>query len=656
MTPHQPTPRRRGTEALVTAALAVALAAGVGGALAFALPHVWGALPWGVDHGAFLYRIFEYRHAFPALGSYNPHWNAGTEHFIGVTSGAHGFALLNAPLFFAFRDPTRWYGPALALWLFAGFPLLAALSLRRCGARAVSCLCAALLMLAYTSAQFHFFWQSGNLGGMVAAGLAFPVAALSWKIAGLGRGTTADAAALALAAFLSCLWTPGLSTCAAVALGALALPRRFSRRSLPRLLLAAAITLALLSPWLVATLFPARGIVRYVGGAAPGAGEASFFKMLRIGLAAAFGRAAQWNPAILLFGCAALLPPLPGIRSPTSPRLRRFFLPGAILLLAATASIGFNPSSQLDRISIQTAAFLAVPASIALGRLFAARPRSAPSIGICPRLPHPPTGASRAVFRALQLCAAALVAVWSPRQAILNAANAHGEKLWVAEPVVFDFARWVAENVPDGGRLAFSGETDCKLDWGKGTYLPILAGREMMSDDYYGYPKGLTERNYPPRHYRRSTEAFLFFSRMYGITHWAVTDRRTRRFCEEENSHFRLAARFQMQSTDVRVYEITDPEARNPTALFKGSGAVTARENQIVVRPADPKTADPLVLRYNWRDGLRCLTPKAAIEPFAIDENLRFIAIRPNGADRIEIGYRPRLQPLASNFDGTFHH
>ncbi len=632
--------RRQGTP--FACVLALALAVGVVGALAHALPLTWGTLPWGVDHGAFLYRVLEYRHAFPALGSYNPHWNAGTEHFIGVTSGAHGFALLNAPLFFAFRDPARWYGPALAFWLFAGFPVLAALSLRRCGARAVSCLSAALLMLAFTRAQFHFFWQSGNLGGMVAAGLAFPVAALSWKIAGLGRGTAADASALALAAFLSCLWTPGLATCAAVALGALALPRRFSRRSFPLLLIAAGAALALLSPWFATTIFQARGIVRYVGGAAPDAGGASVFRMLCIGLDAALARAAQWHPATLAFGFAALFLPLPRTAPLVTPRLRRFFLPGAVLLLAATASIGFNRSSQLDRISIQTAAFLAVPAAIALGRLFAAHPGGSP--------------ARRAALRLAQTGAVALLATWSPRLAILNAANADGEKLWVAEPVVFEFANWVAQNVPPGARLAFSGETDCKLDWGKGTYLPILAGREMMSDDYYGFPRGLTERNYPPRHYRRSTEAFLFFSRVYGITHWAVTDSRTRRFCEEESSHFRLVARFQMQSTDVRVYEITDPDARDPTAFFLGRGTATARENRIVVQPADPNDPNPLVLRYNWRDGIKCLTPGATIEPWDVDENIRFIAVHPNGAASVEIGYKPRFRPIAPNFDGTFHH
>ena len=62
------------------------------------------------------------------------------------------------------------------------------------------------------------------------------------------------------------------------------------------------------------------------------------------------------------------------------------------------------------------------------------------------------------------------------------------------------------------------------------------------------------------------------------------------------------------------------------------------------------------MLRYNWRDGLFCRTPGAAIEPFAVDDNLRFIAVKPGGNGRVAIGYRPHAAPIQPNFDGYFHH
>ena len=598
--------------------------------LARALPLVMGALPWGVDHGAFLYRIREYRDVFPALGSWNPFWNAGTEHFIGVTSGAHGFALLNAPLFVAFRDPAAWYGPALVFWLFVGFPWLGALALRRCGARWTTAFCGALLQQVATRAQFLFFWQSGNLGGMVTAGLALPLVALGWRAAVLRRGRPVDFAALSVLAFLSCLWPPGTFTCAGLVLGYAANPGRWSRPTFRRLCAAGGVAALLLLPWLWAEAFPARGIARYV---ATRAAAQSFGDMLGAGFRMLGRRLLEWHPAILAFGLGGLLLAAPH-------RMRRWCAPGLLLLAAVAASVGFKRNSQFDRVAIQAAGFAAFPAAVLLGRLLSRTPAR---------------GAALRAALALAQGAALAALAFGGRVAAAHAGNGAGFKLWTAEPVVFEFADWVRANVPSGARLAFSGETDCKLDWGKGTYLPILADREMMSDDYYGYPKGLTERNYPPKFYRRSTEAFLFFSRAYGITHWAVADLRTRRFCEEEASHFRLAARFPMQSTDLRVYEILDADARDPTRLLEGRGEVDVRENRVIVRPADP-AGERVVLRYNWRDGLRCLTPGAEIGPHDVDGHLRFIAVRPNGAAEVAIGYRPLWRPLPPNFDGTYHH
>ena len=52
-------------------------------------------VPWGFDHPSFMYRMKEFGDLFPgALGGYSPWWNAGTKHFIKMTSGAHAFGML----------------------------------------------------------------------------------------------------------------------------------------------------------------------------------------------------------------------------------------------------------------------------------------------------------------------------------------------------------------------------------------------------------------------------------------------------------------------------------------------------------------------------------------------------------------------------------
>lgn len=232
-------------------------------------------------------------------------------------------------------------------------------------------------------------------------------------------------------------------------------------------------------------------------------------------------------------------------------------------------------------------------------------------------------------------------------------ANSAGFKFWPANEAILGYANFVSNVVPEGSRFAFAGITDCKFEWGKPTYLPIMCGREMMSDDYYGYPKGLTERNYPPRFYRKSLEKYLFFSDAYSISHWAVTDSKTKSFFDANPGHFAQVDYRMLQSTHVFTYKVIRKEPLS--RCYRGNAEVFARENEFVVEPAS-SDEELIVIRYNWRPGLFCRTPGAEIAPFAIDENLRFISVKPSGNARVEIGYRPSWNKLQPNFDGTFHH
>ncbi len=615
---------RRRLPLLLGLLLAVAQAACLWAARDF----VCGTLPWGIDHPAFMFRLKEFRELFPrALGGYNPWWNAGTEHFIGVTSGAHAFGLLNLPLLL-FLDPHRFHGPALAFWLIAGFPWLGVLAVRGAGVRWTGALCAGLLLCASSRAQFLFFWQSGNVGAMTSTMLALPVVALGYRLAVLRRGGWGSAAALGAAAWLVCLWTPGVLVCAGLLAGWLAMRRRWSFRSNIRLAAAGALALALALPWFWITLFPGRGIVGYV---ATGVSE-SWWLMARAGWRQTLLRLQEWHPLLPFLGLGGGL-----LAAPRS--VRRWTAPALLALGAVILGTGWWRQSQLDRLALPMAVVAVFPAAVLCGRLLGRGPARRTRAAV--------------IMRSLAQGATLALLLMGLRVARMHYACQGGFKFWPAPETVMDFAGWIRREVPPEGRLAFAGRTDWKYEWGKPSYLPVLAGREMMADDYYSYPRGLIEHNYPPKAYRASLETWLGFTRAYGISLWAAADERHKGFLAAHPEWFERVRQMRMQSSRIEVYRVLGLPP--PTRFLEGAGRVAARGNELIVHP-EPADAARVVIRYNWRDGLVCRTPGATIEPFDVDGNLRFIAVRPGGNPAVKIGYRPRWAPLKPNFDGSFHH
>jgi len=69
----------------------------------------------------------------------------------------------------------------------------------------------------------------------------------------------------------------------------------------------------------------------------------------------------------------------------------------------------------------------------------------------------------------------------------------------------------------------------------------------------------------------------------------------------------------------------------------EGAGRVEAGINRLDVYPDDPTS--PLVIRYNWVDGLVCEPDAARIEPYETGTSVQLIRIRPNGAERVRIRY-----------------
>ena len=590
---------------------------------------VGGQVPWGFDHPSFMFRLKEFGALFPfALGGYNPWWNAGTEHFVGVTSGAHGYGVLLWPLL-KIWDPHVFYGAAFTFWFVFGFPWLAVVSARAAGLGRAGALCAGILACGADRGVFLWAWHFGTVGAMTSAMMALPTAALGYRLAVRGRGGAGTALALGVAAWLTCLWTPGVFICAGLGLGWLCSFRAWTWRANRWLFAAGALALALLAPWLWTTLFPCRNVVEYVGMELA---RPAWTAMLANGAGRLLRSLQEIHPAIAILGLLGAVV--------VAPRdMRRWTLP-ALLLLAAIAgwSRELKPLSQLDRMAIPLALVAAFPAAALCDCLFGAA--------------APPGRARRWAWAAAQgLVLATLLLGF--RSVQLHYANQKPGPLRTLPESMRTLADWIRANVPEDGRLGFAGRAVHFYGGGNVAYLPVLTHREMMADDYYGFPRGTIEYDYPPSFYRRSFDGFLFFSRAYGITHWIATDPALFGFLESRPDHFETAFALPVLGRDVRIYRLKDPGPG--TRFFEGAGRVAARENRLEVFPADP-AADRLVLRYNWRAGLVCRTPGAAIEPFAVDENLRFIAVRPGGNARVEIGYRAHAAGIQPNFDGRFHH
>ena len=590
---------------------------------------VGGQVPWGFDHPSFMFRLKEFGALFPsALGGYNPWWNAGTEHFVGVTSGAHGYGLLLLPLL-KFWEPHVFYGAAFVFWFVFGFPWLAVASARAAGLGRAGALCAGILACGASRGVFLWAWHFGTVGAMTSALMALPTAALGYRLAVRGRGGAGTALALGLCAWLTCLWTPGVFICAGLALGWLWNFRAWTWRANRWLFAAGALALALLAPWFWTTWFPCRNVVDYVGMELE---RPAWTAMLAGGATRLVRSVEEIHPVVAILGLLGAVVAAP-------PDLRRWILP-ALLLLAGIAgwSRELKPLSQLDRMAIPLALVAALPAAALCDRLFGA---------------DVPPGRGRRWTWAIAQGLVLATLLLGFRSVRMHYANLKPGALRTLPESMRGLTDWIRGHVPEDGRLGFAGRAVHFYGGGNIAYLPVLTHREMMADDYYGFPRGTIEYNYPPNFYRRSLDGFLFFSRAYGITHWIATAAEPFEFMESHPDHFEPVHALPVLGRDVRIYRLTDPGPG--TRFYEGAGRVAARENRLEVFPADP-AAERVVLRYNWRAGLVCRTPGAAIEPFAVDGNLRFIAVKPGGNARVEIGYRPHAAPVQPNFDGHFHH
>lgn len=606
---------RRATGWLLGAAAAVLAA----GALGNALRTLGGEVLYRTDHPSFMFRLWEFGRAFPALGGYNPWWNAGIEHFAGVTSGAQGLGLLIYPLL-RLAPVHTFYNAVLLAWFIFATPLLAALSVRAAGGRRESIAAGALLALGVSQHQFLWMWHFGTVGAAFSATMVVPTLALAYRAAVRHRLDPATFLGLAASALLMAMWAPLTAT---VGIGLVAAylwtRRRWTRGSLLFLLGAGAAAFLAYLPWLRIILFPARGVVDYVGqagGAPVAAGAALLAGAGRLG-----AHLREGHPVLLFLGL--------GGGAVAAPRtIRRWYLP-ALLILAAVCGwyLEWKPLSQFDRVAIPLFFAALVPAALCAERVFRSTGwRSAP--------------ARAALFTLLVLGGHNVSQLYANR----GLAPAR-----TRPPVVGELVEWIRDEVPENGRLLFAGPAVHSYGWGKIAYLPVLAEREMMADDYYGFPPGTIEYNYPPSPYRQEIERLMAFAAAYNVTHVITRENRFREFFARYPDKLRKERTFFFRGSELSAYRII-----RDRPLLPAAGRVGADVNRIVVEFDDEP--QEVVLPYNWRQNLFCRTPGAVIEPYPWDENIRLIRVRPGGSKKVEIGYRMPWGPVEPNFDGRFHH
>ncbi len=550
------------------------------------------------DHPSFMFRLYEYTRTFPAMTAFNPWWNAGVVNSVGASSGVGAIAL---PFFLLWRNcPVHSvYTHVVGTCLIVGMPLLALLALRVMRASWTAAAVAGLLALAVS--RYFFVWalHFGTIGSSVAMSFLPLAVALTYRVYVLRRADWRTLAAWVLALFFLFQWPPGLLMAATMLAGALWNLRRWRWRSLSRLALAALALILLLLPNLLAIASNSNllSFVFHNSSAHPvtaGAGDsllAPWPRWREMFLETWGKRLIETHPIVVFLGLGGVLV-LP-LR-----RARRWLLP-PIYLLLLLASWGplLLPKMQLERMAIPAMLIAIVPAALWCGRLLRAGD---------PRLALP---------RAMLLALLAMGAL-ATRQIYKNRTYAPFNPL---PPAITNLCAQVRAAVPPDGRLLFLGRNVHAFGHGHIAYLPVLTQREMMACDYYAFPRGMVEYNYPPRPWRKSAAGIAAFMRLYGATHAISQHAGYISFLRAHDDHFEELP--DRHGSGHSLFALRQPESGR---FHSGTGRVEADCGFLRLQTPGPAE---VVLRYNWSEGLTA-TPPGEIFPVAITNGITFIGVR----------------------------
>jgi len=564
-----------------------------------------GVALYRTDHPSFMFRLFEFSRTFPQLVNYNPYWNGGTLHYVGVTSGTAAPGLILFP-FLRMMPVHQVYTYGVGFIFIILVPWIAAGSIRAMGGDRTAMAAAGILALGVSQHFFLWMLHFGTIGAATAGAMILPVSALSFRVVWLDRREKWLAAALILSSFFLLLWPPGALMGAAVAAAYVVNMRQWTRRKWIFLLGCGAALVLLYLPWLLVQLNEAESVVQYAttsrGGQAAAGGS---MERLGTGIAHLLAHVQEGHPALIFLG-------LGGALVAVRRSIRWWFIP-ILLVLAVITGWGQDwlPKSQLSRFSIPLFFVAVAPAALLISRLLRV------------------TDIRFSMARAL-LVVLLVLGAYNVSRIYENKGRA---RYVVMDDQIETMTRWIKEHTPEGGRVMFAGS--CLHAFGRGNvaYLPVLTGREMMADDYYGFPPGTIEYNYPPRRFRKSFDLMKVFFDSYNVTQVITYHDNWKDYFKSHPDFFREELSIPSHDLTITVFSVL----RTPRPLLKGAGTARGRFNHIEVELDEP--SDEVVLTYNWIEGLKA-SDGVELFRYDTDEEIGLIGVRPGGARRFTIIYR----------------
>ena len=575
-----------------------------------------GAPPYSDDNPSFLFRLQEFWSSFPWRENYVPHWNAGVVNNVLVSSGVGGYAWLTAPLRLLLGEPHRWHAAGMALVHAVFLPWLSVWGLRACRLGWRAAWTGGLLLLFPNGLFFLWTFHFGTAGAGVSWGAAPAACLFLYAAAELKRTDRSVLAGLVLSFFLLCSWPQDWIFAALLALAAATSWRRWSpwaERTPFWALAACGLAAALLLAPSLEAMARGRELVQYTTERGGGFSRAAAWNAFLNSTSRAFFL--RENPLATVFGLAGAW----SMPSRSARRWAAVLAVGGALVYSAGAELA--PNMQLYRMAIPLALACAVPAAVRLEGLWRGR---------------------RGWLLPLQGAALALLVLGA-----LDLGRVYGgggiappEPM---PPVVPELARWLEENVPEGSRAAFAGPAVHAYGHGHVAYFPVLAHREMMACDYYEFPPGTYEADFPPRAARSQPGGLHGYFAEHGVRQ-VVTCRpnyvelfssRPGEFAEGP----RFVYRHRRGDVDIRTFEVLGA----PGTLQGAAGTVSATFNRIEAELEDP-VPERFVLAYHWNDRLRA-DPPAEIAPFPTRTPGEdpFVEVKPNGARHVRIRYRNRF-------------
>ncbi len=563
---------------------------------------------WSDDHPSFMFRMAEFWGSFPWRENYLPYWNAGLVNSVLVPSGSTGFALFMAPLWWV-AEPHQVFSLAIALTYIVLVPWITTAALRSLGLGWSGALPGGILALCAGRLFFVWMLHFGTAGAALSWTMLPAATAFLYAVAIRRKTGGWVCAGLVLTMFFMAQWPPSMLLGLPLGLVTLLHARRWwPHRARWALFGCAAVLAVLLLHNLWVVLQGNRDLVGYTLAAPRGPrGLADVYQQFR---KVVVPGSLETNPVAMVLGIL-------GAWALPWRRLRRYVLTVfLVILLVATLGPVYAPQLQSERMAIAGGMLALVPAACWLRRLWAARTTAA----VIPQ----------ATFLALLL------------MGVGNTARIYGSRGYAPFvpmlPGVHQVVDVVRNHVPEDGRLLFAGPTKHAYGRGHVAYLPLLTGREMMACDYYDFPPGRVELDYPPRAARTRPGGLHGFMALHGATHVVTHHARYIDHFRARPGQFRellfVPSGF---GSGYTFFEVLGAGRR----FHRGSGTVHATFNRIRVRLEDPSQPE-IVLAYNWHERLETAAP-AELFPYDTGLGAVFVGVRPAGLGEIDIRYRNRF-------------